>query len=721
MILLRGEIRRRKAVWGPKRQAGLAVLMVLAFVSGAFAAPNSQARRGKLDHELSTRAATLPGGTSKVIVTLQPGATLPAELKLLATRSHRHLNVINAQVLTVPNSALKALAEHPAVAQVDLDRPIGKANYRTSLTTGARAVQRGWGLTGAGVGVAVIDSGITSWHDDLTNYTATLYPYGNQRVSAFVDFVNGLTSPYDDDGHGTHVAGIIAGNGHDSLGQKAGVAPDASLVSLKVLDGTGAGSVSNIIAAFDWILANHAQYNIRVVNISVGAAIHESYWTDPLTLAAKHVVDAGVVVVAAAGNMGKNAAGAPQYGGIAAPGNAPWVITVGASSTNGTPNRADDTMAGFSSRGPTYKDWSAKPDLVAPGTGTVSLADPESAFYTSKAQYLVAGSTSTPFTPYLSLSGTSMAAPVVTGTVALMMQANPALTPNMVKAILQYTAQPYPGYDALTQGTGFLNTLGAVRLARFFATAMPGDPIPAQSMWSKKIIWGNHELKAGMILPTANAFQVGTNWGAAKLDDGENIVWGTACADDTCGNIVWGTDDSSNIVWGTACADDTCGNIVWGTADDDSNIVWGTDCGGDDCDNIVWGTVDTADNIVWGTADGDENIVWGTACDATSCDDSNIVWGTSDDDGNIVWGTSDDDGNIVWGTDDDGNIVWGTNSTDGTVTWGTAFTGYVQWIDWRRLLNYLTDEQVFSVFNMLTTPPPTYPTTTSTTTVGGVF
>src|SRR5207237_10536851 len=187
--------------------------------------------------------------------------------------------------------------------------------------------------------------------------------------------------PYDDNGHGTHVAGIIAGNGYDSGGQKAGASPEASQIALKVLDANGNGTVSNIIAALDWVLANHTKYNIRVVNMSVGSSIHESAWTDPLTLAAKKVVDAGVVVVAAAGNFGRNAAGQTQYGGISAPGNAPWVLTVGASSTNGTPNRADVTMAGFSSRGPTYKDWNAKPDLVAPGVGTVSLANPQSTFY----------------------------------------------------------------------------------------------------------------------------------------------------------------------------------------------------------------------------------------------------------------------------------------------------------------------------------------------------
>src|SRR5262249_32223178 len=157
------------------------------------------------------------------------------------------------------------------------------------------------------------------------------------------------------------------------------------------LDAHGIGTISHVIQALDWVLANRQQYNIRVVNLSVGAAIRESYWTDPLTLAAKRLVDAGVVVVTAAGNLGHNAAGGPQYGGIGAPANAPWVLTVGASSTIGTPSREDDTMASFSSRGPTYLDWGAKPDLVAPGVGTVSLAAPGSALYSAKPEALVPG------------------------------------------------------------------------------------------------------------------------------------------------------------------------------------------------------------------------------------------------------------------------------------------------------------------------------------------
>ena len=595
--------------------------------------PGAHVKQYKLDDELSRRSDDRnPRHTTRVIVTLAPGAKLPNEFKRFA--QNRNLDIINGVALDLPNNVLKKLAAHPNTFRLHYDREIKTHNFRTSVTVGARVVQEAFGYTGAGIGIAVIDSGISTFHDDLTSTSSTLFPYGNQRVKKFVDFVNGRPLPYDDNGHGTHVAGIIAGNGYDSRGEKAGIAPRATIVSLKVLDADGKGTISNIIAALNWVAANGAAYNIRVVNMSVGAGVYESYWTDPLTLAAKAVTDKGITVVAAAGNLGKNAQGHLQWGGITAPGNAPWVLTVGASSTMGTLTRSDDQMAGYSSSGPTAIDFGAKPDLVAPGTGTVSLAVPGSHFYATKAAFLLAGKLPLGSMPYLSLSGTSMAAPVVAGTVALMLQANPNLTPNLIKAILQYTSQEYPGYSALRQGAGFLNTLGAVRLARYYATAAPGARMPVQRVWSRKITWGNHRLKGGYLKPDGNAWGNSVVWGSARTTGavGQNIIWGTTCGDVVCENIVWGTDfDPLNIVWGVTF---DALNIVWGTTVfPDENIVWGTDCGGADCANIIWGTVDAL-NIVWGVAEPGENIMWGTS-DLLL----NIVWGVSAD--ADTWSSSD--------------------------------------------------------------------------------
>ena len=151
----------------------------------------------------------------------------------------------------VPNISLPLLANSPLVKRVALDRLILGATERTGATVGATAVRQATGYDGSGVGVAVIDSGITPWHDDLSQNGL-----GSQRVDQFVDFVNGRTTPYDDYGHGTHVAGIIAGNGFDSNGARSGIAPAARLVVLKVLDQAGRGRISNVIAALDYVVAH---------------------------------------------------------------------------------------------------------------------------------------------------------------------------------------------------------------------------------------------------------------------------------------------------------------------------------------------------------------------------------------------------------------------------------------------------------------------------------
>jgi hypothetical protein len=209
----------------------------------------------------------------------------------------------------------------------------------------------------------------------------------------------------------------------------------------------------------------------------------------------------------------------------------------------------------------------------------------------------------------------------------------------------------YPGYNALRQGAGFLNTLGAVRLARFYAQNTVGARMPVQSVWSRQILWGNHRISGGYINPTANAWATGVMWGAARALDGDNIIWGTDCPDGSCDNIIWGTNDAlDNIIWGTNSIDD---NIIWGT-----NFI---------DDNIIWGTHFIDDNIIWGTDDAD-NIIWGTDCGGADCD--NIIWGTDDFD-NIIWGTAEQGANVTWIQNDFDNIIWGT-SADSDGSWASS-------------------------------------------------
>ncbi len=572
----------------------------------------------KLD-PLLLKQGTGPG-RSAVVLRVSTSAVLPdiaSQVRAYGGRVGRSLPIINGVALDVPNAMLPALASNTAVERISADRPVGGANERTSATVGASEVRQQLGYDGTGIGVAVIDSGAAAAHDDLREIGTD-----NQRVDGFVDFVNGQSAAYDDYGHGTHVAGTIAGDGYDAGGAQAGIAPGVRLFVLKVLDQNGRGHMSDVIAALDYVVTHKDEFHIRVVNLSVATGVYESYNTDPLTLAAKQAVSAGLVVVAAAGNNGRDSLGSPQYAGVTAPGNAPWVLTVGASSHMGTPDRADDTMAAFSSRGPGAIDYRAKPDLVAPGVGTESLTDPSSALYVSPTAALISGTVPTAYFPYMSLSGTSMSAPVVTGTVALMLQANPSLTPNAVKGILQYTAQQYAGYDALTQGAGFLNAKGAVELAAYLA-APSTTPYPATDSWSSHIIWGNHLEEGGRITGDASAWAFDVTWGDGLTASGERVRWGVTCTTTTC-------DDVSPQPWQTSCLDLAC-SVVNGDSALSPNVVWGQLCDGADC-SIPWAASSVtatsdpeADIVVWGTSDGEQDIVvWGTSCSDPACEP--VVW-----------------------------------------------------------------------------------------------
>jgi serine protease AprX len=563
----------------------------------------------KLDKHLRHKAAKAQG-RSRVIVRSVNGVSsdeLASVIRGMGGGNRRSLRLIGAGVAELPDAALAALAKDPRVAQVSEDRPIAGAMERTAATVGATVVRRELGYDGTGVGVAVIDSGATT-HDDL------LGPNGAPVIDRFVDFVGGQDASYDDYGHGTHVAGIIGGSGYDSNGARSGIAPGVRFTVLKVLDDRGNGYISDVIAALDYVVDHKDELNIRVVNLSIATGVYESYTTDPLTVAAENVVQNGVVVVAAAGNNGRGRNGRIRHGGVSAPGNAPSVLTVGSSSHMGTIDREDDTIASFSSRGPSAIDAGAKPDLVAPGVGIESLSDFESTLYWTRSRYLLPGTVATSYLPYLSLSGTSMSAPVVTGTVALMIQANPTLTPNAVKAILQYTAERHDGYDPLTQGAGFLNALGAVQLSQYLLSPSL-DGYPDDTSWSKTLIWGNQLVRGGRLTAGANAWASDVEWGANATAGGQSIEWGVSCGDEACESTSpWrlGETPAVNVVWGPTCNGADC-QMTW------TGSVYGTN---DEGDTVVWGTSDE-DTVVWGTSDED-TVVWGTSCSDPDCEP--VIW-----------------------------------------------------------------------------------------------
>ena len=244
-----------------------AALLVIAGLAGA-AHAQPPPKMGRLLHQ---RVALDTGWSDIIVEGTDAGAMqeiAPVIQRFGGVRG-RSLSIINGMAVRLPNQAIAALASHPRVKYLSPDRVVLGAMERTGANVGATAARQDFGYDGAGIGVAVIDSG-AAWHDDLSANG------GPQRVVHFVDYVNAHKNQYDDHGHGTHVAGIIAGNGFDSAGARSGIAPAASLVVLKVLDKTGRGRVSHVIAALDRVLAVRSTYNIRVVNLSIAAPILES-------------------------------------------------------------------------------------------------------------------------------------------------------------------------------------------------------------------------------------------------------------------------------------------------------------------------------------------------------------------------------------------------------------------------------------------------------------
>jgi serine protease AprX len=442
-------------------------------------------------------------------------------------------------------------------------------------------------LSGAGISVAVIDSGIDTRHAAL-----------RRRVLVTRDFTGG--DGMDRFGHGTHVAAIIAGRAGRTAETRdqRGIAPGAYLLNLRVLGDDGSGSASDVIEAIDWTIEHRRDYNVRIINLSLGAPVMQPYRDDPLCEAVERAVRAGLVVVVAAGNYGRTAEGQDVMGGIATPGNSPFAITVGALDTHGTAKRSDDTLAPYSAKGPTRYDLNLKPDVAAPGTRVVSAEAADSYLARTYASRHVVG---TGANAYMQLSGTSMAAGVVSGSVALLLEAKASLTTAGTKAVLQLTSTFLPSAGLVGAGAGALNTLGAVQLvetARIPATQIAGEGVVSSGILTASVrsrSAGTRHIEQLRRASLRRGLSVNQLLRAAS---GDQILWGMSVGD----QILWGTSVGDQILWGTAVGD----QILWGTSTGDQ-ILWGTSVG----DQILWGT-GAGDQILWGTSTGDQ-ILWGTA------------------------------------------------------------------------------------------------------------
>jgi serine protease AprX len=438
----------RFASWRWLAAAGLAALASLVVLLSATAGPGSTPAMqfsptsapapSNVSPALVKLAERHPTGHVEAIVQMVPGKTATGRelVQMAGGRVTRDLHVINGFAARMTADAARRLALYPSVAAVSLNSKVKPSDLlydsvrlATSFNQSIRSPavwnsgdRRG---TGKGVTVAVLDTGIAG---DLVDFAKSRTD-SSSRVIATATVNPDATTADDEYGHGTHVAGLIAGNswnraaGDAKQGRFMGTAPDANLVSVKVSDDHGATTVLDVILGLQFVVDHEDDLNIKVVNMSLNSSSAESYKTDPIDAAAEEAWNAGITVVAAAGNRGA-ASDAVNY----APANDPYVITVGAVDDLGTAKTDDDQLATWSSHG-TTQDGLTKPEVLAPGAHMISTLAPGSDFESLCPDCVVAGG-------YFQVGGTSMATAVASGAAADLLQAHPAWTPNQVKSAL---------------------------------------------------------------------------------------------------------------------------------------------------------------------------------------------------------------------------------------------------------------------------------------------
>jgi serine protease AprX len=510
------------------------------------------------------------------------------------------LRVLDGMVVVeAAPSVLNTLQGVAGVVSISLDNLVTPTMSVSDRATAADQTRAGSGgllaallgtgpVNGKGVGVAIVDSGIAS-HSALSG-----------KVVAAVNYATGETGTADAFGHGTHIAGIIAGSisyGPTSL-YKNGIAPGAHLVNVRVLNRVGVGYTSDVIAGIQWVVANRAKYSIRVMNLSLGHPIQAPCAFDPLCLAAEDAVAKGLVVVASAGNSGKDADGNPVLGSVSTPGNAPGVITVGALNTWATVNRDDDTLATYSSRGPTRYDMMLKPDVVAPGNKIVSLEAQGSYLAKTYPSLHVAGSGQN---AYSMMSGTSMAAAMVSGGAALLLQSAPSLTPRHVKVALQVTAEFMPEAGLVGAGAGSVNFYSARKVASgsdgllgVLSTLLVGSEPVAGSGFAFLRPGARLDQSGGRVFGLIDARRPGWS-GRNSYSSSSQIIWGET--------NMWTADQQ--IIWGEQVFNPAGQQIIWGEQiynPSGQQIIWGEQYYNSSGQQIIWGENDTT---------GGQQIIWG--------------------------------------------------------------------------------------------------------------
>jgi len=473
------------------------------------------------------------------------------------------LSLIDAAAGFANAAGISALSLVPTVAFIHHDATVGPRrsaeppaaappNQVSGIYPRVVKAHRVWrrGISGNGVTVAVLDSGVAADLDLIAPAN---------RILASVNFAD-VRHASDPGGHGTHIAGIIAGNGSRSGGEFVGIAPQAGIVDVRVLGNTGSGRISSVVRGIEWVLAHRTLYNIRVINLSFGAPAPLSYRADPFSTAVEIAWRRGLVVVAAAGN------GGPGRDTVLTPGIDPYVITVGATDDRGTVDRDDDVFAWFSAWGANGSSVQ-RPDLVAPGRRLVSIRVPGSTLDTLYPDHVVPavnGAT------YFCLTGTSMATGVVSGAAALLLERQPSLSPDQVKALLVRNTQQFGQFgqtglpDPSADGSGLLDARGADRA-----------------------------LQRSLVVPSANGGLRPSDGFARALYPvlfGSPLYW----KNPLLGGVLWNLFTWDTLAWNSVAWD----NFAWDSVAWDS-VAW---------DSVAWDSV-AWDNFAWDSVAWD-SVAW---------------------------------------------------------------------------------------------------------------
>ena len=528
----------------------LVVLSVaaLAAVAAVGSAPRelriAQPARAHVDRQLLAAAQARPHQVFHVILEGKHESAVVSAIHREGGNLTRRLGVINGASAGVTGSQLIALANGTGVSAISLDRPVRLTGLTNSQEWPAAAtVKATWPSVTSGSlstppAIAVVDSGIQANRPDF-----------DKRVIAQTTIVNSGTknSPGDGYGHGTFVAGIAAGSGKGY----AGASPNAPLVSIDVLNDQGMALTSDVIAACQWIIDHKDKYNIGVANFSLSGTAPASVFWDPLDQAVEKLWFDNVVVVAAAGNYGT---GDTPSGVTFAPGNDPFVITVGADDVSGTKKPGDDTAAPWSAWGYTF-DGFAKPDLAAPGRYMVGPVPDKSTLATTRPGDVVAPG-------YMQLSGTSFATPVVSGAAAYLLALHPDWTPDQVKGALMLAAKPETSATPGSVGVGLVDVGAAgqvssppnpnLALDQFVRPDPNGGSLPVfdTSAWQT----------TALADPTWDAASWGSaSWGSASWG---SASWGSA----SWGSASWGSASWGSASWGSSDLAQILASASWGSA-----------------------------------------------------------------------------------------------------------------------------------------------------------